>query len=85
MPFDLSNDIELVVHCAKQTRIWLDFVNGRSVGAKSERSVGLVYNPSLLVGDDGVADVFRGKSESSSHGCPHLAETLHRHTRLYVD
>jgi hypothetical protein len=74
VPFDLPDDIELVAR-TKPISIWLDFVNRRSAGAKSKRGVGLIDNLSLRVGDDSVANVFRGESEYN-HGCLDLAEAL---------
>jgi hypothetical protein len=73
VPLDLSNNIELVARTGP-TSIRLGFVNCRSASAKSER-VCLVHDLSLLVGDDSVANVFRGESELN-HGCRYLAEAI---------
>jgi len=67
VPLDFSDYLELVAH-TEATSIWLDFINGRSARAKSKRGVCLVNNLSPLVGDDSVANVFRGERELN-HEC----------------
>ena len=69
MPFDLSNGIKLFMHI-RLTRIWLDLVNGGGAGAKSKRRVCHVDNKPILVGEDGVADVFGGEGECNHSWSP---------------
>ena len=64
MPLDFAYSLELIAHI-RQIGVWLDFVNGRGAGAKSKRGVCLVNDLSLLVGDDSVANIFRGEREHS--------------------
>ena len=66
MPLNFAYNLELIAH-ARLISIWLVFINGRGAGAKSKGGVCLVNNMSLLVGDDSVANIFRGEREHS-HG-----------------